>query len=341
MANRHDNRSFLDMWSKVNAPDEGFTDDGAADYWTSALVGPDILDRVIREQARKDHRQVRSFSLEENRLKNTATLDVDHAGLLKITVANTDPRKALDIARDIIFAIHQSMEEMRQLDATGRIAVYQKLLDRQRELVRESEEAVLQTQLRTGVLKIDPQAAESIIQVALLRAAVTTEGIELQWRKTQATELDPDMQRLEAKIHADQAALDAAVNASGYRGLGVTNVSDVPQATRDSMEANRTLIENQALYEALGKQLSNAQTDATRDAPMIQIVEQPELADHPTNWPAAVVLLLYLIFGFMVGCALAGLKQVYQDYKSTPTGGQRLSTLRLHWHSRTPARAAS
>jgi capsule polysaccharide export protein KpsE/RkpR len=329
------------MWAEVNAPDEGFTDDGAGDYWTSALVGPDILDRVIRMQARKQHRQVKSFSYEESRLRNAASLDVDHSGILKITVSDTDPKKALDIARDIMTAIHDSMEDMRQIDATGRIAVYQKLNDRQREIVRESEKAVLEMQRRNGVIKIDPQAAASFLQIATLRAALTTDNIELQWRKTQGTEQDPEIQLLEGKIRADQSALNAAINATGDHGPGVTDASDVPEATRESVEANRKMVENQALYEALGKQLSNAQTDATRDAPMLQIVEQPQIGDHPTNLPGVVILLGFLAFGLMVGSALAALRQVYEDYKATPVGGQRLSTLRLHWNGRTPARTAS
>jgi uncharacterized protein involved in exopolysaccharide biosynthesis len=297
------------------------------DFWTTVMKGRTITQRVVETQNLKQEYHTSLTSAAQNQLLSNTSFDADKAGLITITVKDTDPNRAAAIANAYIEAVHREMATMAVDDARQRKAFFDQQVDEERANVDKAEDDLMQVERKTGVIELGAQTSQAITQIADLRSRITLLNVQLQAMREAATDQNPEVQRIKAEISGDQAALAQAESEQGRGTIGVIGAKDVPQDTLEYIRATRDLRYHQSLYEALVKQVEAARMDEARSAPMVQIVDSAIPPDHPAGFGRSVTVILGFLLGFMVGIGLGLLRHFYWTLEQSPEGKEKMQQL--------------
>jgi uncharacterized protein involved in exopolysaccharide biosynthesis len=327
MSTRGVGASMQDLTAALSSA-EGFSFKSAEDFWTAVLKGRTISERVVTRASLMQAYHARLMSQAINVLKSRTTFDIDKAGLVSVSVRDRDPKRAAEIANDYILAMHDTMSDMAVADAQQRRIFFNQQVEDERGKLARAEDDLLQVQHKTGVIALGGQTEEAIQQIGSLRAQITSAKVQLQAMHAVATDQNPDVQRLQSQIAADEAALAQAQTQQGKAKVGDISASDVPQATLDYIAAAREVRYHEALYDALGKQVEAARLDEERSAPLVQIVDPAVPEDHPAGMGRVTLVMLGFVFGVLFGLVFATVRHFYQRLNANPAGRQKMMQLK-------------
>jgi tyrosine-protein kinase Etk/Wzc len=320
--------SIADLSSAL-ASSEGVTFKSSEDFWTSVLKGRTIGELVVKNQNLQAVYKEKRISAARQTLVSRTTFDIDRAGLIGVTVSDTDPKRAAAIANDYVASMHAVMANMALTDAAQRKIFFRQEVEKEKDALSQAEYALEETEKKTGVIVLGGQASAAIGQIESLRGRMTAANVELQSLLTAATDQNPDVQRLRSEIAADESELRKLETEDNPKpGIGNIGPSAVPAATLEYIRATRDVRYHEALFEALLKQLEAAEMDEARSAPLVQVIDPAVPADHPAGLPRSVMVIVGTILGFFFGVLAAVFRQAWRNLKASPSGRGKMDTLR-------------
>ncbi len=108
-------------------------------------------------------------------------------GLIRISVEDRDPRRAADIANGYIDQFRLQSQHLAITEASQRRLFFEQQLEQAKDNLANAEEAMKQTEQKTGVIQLDSQARALIESAASLRAQVAAKEVQIQGMRTYAT----------------------------------------------------------------------------------------------------------------------------------------------------------
>ncbi len=314
--------------SMALASSEGVSFKSSEDFWAAILKGRTIAYDVIKtfnlqqEYGKKNLTETRAM------LDRRTSIETDKAGLLNISVEDTDKYRAARIANGYVDAMHRLEDKMSLTDAGQRRLFFQRELSKEKDALGDAEFHQVEVEKKTGVIAPGGQTSEAVNQIADLRAHITEKSVELRSLQTAATDQNPEVQRLKQEIAAEQEQLKQLQDMDVIGKPGDIGPASVPSATLEYIRATREVRYHEVLYEALARQLEAARMDESRTAPVIQIVDPAVPADKHAGLPRIVYVIAAGIFGMIVGLVFAVLRQAYRNLEESPENGAKLRQLK-------------
>lgn len=255
------------------------------------LYGSKVLSKVRQRWQR--HTKI------ENGLKD---------GLLRVSVEDRDPQRAEMLVNGWVEEYKRMVSSLAVTEAQQRRLFFEQQMQQAHDALGDAEDALRETEQRTGVIQIDGQAHAMIESAAVLRGQIAAKMVEIRGLRAFAAEENPDLIRAEEELRGleDQLGL-MDVDSRGRKGDLVAPRGAITDAGLQYLRAVREVKYRETVYELLLKQYEVARVDEAREGAPVQIVDPATLPDRPSSllriWVLASSLLCALPLGFV--CAFA------------------------------------
>jgi uncharacterized protein involved in exopolysaccharide biosynthesis len=234
------------------------------------------------------------------------TSDIENGvkdGLLRISVTDRDPGRAADIANGYVDEYKKFSATIAVSEASQRRLFFEQQLSASKDNLASAEEALKQTEQKTGLIQLDGQARAVIESVAQLRAQVAAKEVQIRAMREFATDQNPDLQRVQQELSGLQSQL-------GQMGAGQNSSSGdllmpkgtVPQASLDYARKLRDVKYNETIFELLARQYEAAKIDEAKEGSLIQIVDRAIPPDKKSSPNRPLIIGGAAVVGFILAC---------------------------------------
>ena len=237
-------------------------------------------------------------------------------GLIRISVTDRDPQRALELATGWVEEYRRLTATLAVTEASQRRLFFEQQLKAARDDLTHAEDNLKQTQQRTGILEIGSQASVMIQQAAGLRAAIASKKAEIESMRQFATDQNPGMIDAQQELRTLQNQL-AAMDVSNQESSGDLTAlkGSVTQASLDYVRALREVGYRQTLYDLLLRQYEIARVDEAKEGPTVQIVNPGSVPDRPSTPHRAWIILGGAVLGLPLSLLLAIIVEIGATFR--------------------------
>src|SRR5580658_9209314 len=295
-----------------------------------ALIRRFDLLRVYRDKKMSDARK---------NLESASTILLAKEGFISISVEDKDRNRAAQIANAYVDQLRLLTQDLAMTEAGQRRLFFERQLDLAKNNLAEAEQALKETEQKTGMIQLDGQAKAIIESVVKLRALIAAKGVELRAMRLFSTEQNPDVQLGEEQLSGMRAQLalmerqsrgpgDVAGNVELPAGnvpadsvpAGSVPAGNVPEAGLQYVRKLRDVKYAETIFELLAKQYEAARLDEAKSAAVIQVVDtaiEPDRKSWPPRaWIVGIITLLGFLASFMYALTADALRQMRREPES-------------------------
>ncbi len=298
-----------------------------ADQYVAFLKSNSVEDALIdrfklMERYDAEYRQNARKTLEAN-VKIASGKD----GLITVSVDDTDPQMAADIANAHVQELTHLMGRLAVTEAQQRRQFFEKQLQQTKDKLTQAEIALKETGISGDVLKANPQSA--VAAVAALQAQVTAQEVKLGAMRGYLAESAPDFKQaltelanLRAQL-AKQSQDSSSPASSTSKGQGGDK--------GDYVSKYREFKYHETLFELFAKQYELARVDEGREGAVVQVVDAaqpPERKAKPRKALVAVVATLAAGFALLL---FVFIRNALRNASGSTETASKLAKLKASW----------
>jgi uncharacterized protein involved in exopolysaccharide biosynthesis len=249
-------------------------------------------------------------------------------GLIHISVEDRDPRRAADLANGYVDQFRDLSQHLAITEAGQRRMFFEQQLKQANQNLGDAEEALKETEQKTGLIQLDSQTRALVESAAALRAQITAKEVQIQGMQTYAT--GENAQLVEAQQELDGLRTQLAnLGGSGDSWGGL--IVPKGQMTEAGMEYVRRLRDvryDETIFEILARQFEIAKLDEAKQGALIQVVD-PAIPPDKRSFPKRTsMVIVACAAGLFVGVLVAELQAILMRLKADPEMSTKLIFLR-------------
>ena len=256
-------------------------------------------------------------------------------GLIRISVEDSDPRHAADIANGYVNQFRLQSQHIAITEASQRRLIFEQQLEQAKDNLANAEEAMKQTEQKTGVIQLDSQARALIESAASLRAEVAAKEVQLQGMRTYATGENSQVVQAQQELESMRAQL-AKLGGSGDSdsdGLIVPK-GQVPEASLENIRKLRDVKYNETIFDILARQFEAAKLDEAKQGALVQVVDPAVPPDKRSYPKRGLIVIGATVVGFFFGAFLVLMQAALRHMKKDPGASAKLVLLKSALTSR-------
>ena len=292
-----------------------------ADLYLGLLGSRSIADVVIAQFNLEKVYETKTMTETRSKLARCTQLATGKDSLIKISVEDTDAKRAAALANAYVEALYAQSNRLALTEASQRRLFFERQVEVEKNALGQAEMGLKGVQEHTGILQLNSQVEAVIRSMAQLRAEITGREVFLERLKTGETSQNPDVIREEAEIqglHAQLGSLEAK-HPQLRPGDPLIPMDRVPQAGVDYVRSLREMKYHESLFEILSKQYEVARIDEAKEAPIIQVVDRAIPADRK-SWPPRLLFIVLAIL--LSGAGACGLVILTSPDNAAGNGNQ-------------------
>jgi uncharacterized protein involved in exopolysaccharide biosynthesis len=293
-----------------------------ADQYVAFLKSNSVEDALI-ERFKLMDRYEAEFKVDARKtLEDNVKIASGKDGLITVSVDDTDPQIAADIANAHVEELTRLMSRLAVTEAQQRRQFFEGQLAQTQAKLTQADIALKETGISSDVLKANPQSA--VAAVAALQAQITAQEVKLGAMRGYLAETAPDFKQALSELAALRVQLNKqSKDSAAASGQG----SD----QGDYITRYREFKYQETLFELFAKQFEMAKVDESREGATIQVLdkaEPPELKSKPKK--ALIAVLATLATGFAL-LLFVFIRQALRNASQDPESAQKLSALQTSW----------
>jgi uncharacterized protein involved in exopolysaccharide biosynthesis len=271
--------------------------------------------------------------------KNTSVDGSGKDGLIRISVEDRDPRRAADMANGYVDQFRLQSQHLAITEASQRRLFFEQQLEQAKDNLANAEEAMKQTEQKTGVIQLDSQARALIESAASLRAQAAAKEVQIQGMRTYATGENSQVVQAQQELDSMRAQL-ARLGGSEDSASGgiIVPKGQVPEAGLEYVRKLRDVKYNETIFEILARQFEVAKLDEAKQGALIQVVDPAVVPDRKSSPKRALIVLVSTVAGFLLGILLALMAKALENVQNEPEGQERLAKLKATLFNKGSAR---
>jgi uncharacterized protein involved in exopolysaccharide biosynthesis len=243
-------------------------------------------------------------------------------GLITISVDDTDPQLAADIANAHVEELTRLLSRLAVTEAQQRRQFFEGQLAQAQAKLTQADIALKKTGISSDVLKANPSSA--VAAVAALQAQITAQEVKLGVMRGYLAETAPDFKQALNEL----AALRAQLNQQSKDGATTPGRGG---SQGDYITRYREFKYQETLFELFTKQFEMAKVDESREGATIQVLdkaEPPELKSKPKKAQTAIIATLATGFALLL---FVFVRQAMRNARQDPESAQKLTALQASW----------
>jgi len=249
-------------------------------------------------------------------LEDASSIVVGKEGFVSISVEDKDPARAPQIANAYVDELRRLTQDLAVTEAGQRRIFFERQLELAKNNLADAEQALKETERKTGLIQLDGQAKAIIESVVKLRGLIAAKEVELHAMRLFSTEQNPTLLMGEQQLSGLRTQLTLLERQSGSPGgspgsaTGNGNgddtgdahgnvqvpVGNVPEAGLQYVRKLRDVKYSETLFELLAKQYEAARLDEAKTAAVIQVLD-PAVSPDRRSWPprTAIVVIVTVL----------------------------------------------
>jgi uncharacterized protein involved in exopolysaccharide biosynthesis len=249
--------------------------------------------------------------------------------LIQISVEDKDPKRAADMANAYVEEYRRLSAHLAIGEAGQRRLFFEQQLEQTKDQLANAEEALKETEQKTGMIQLDSQARALIESAAALRAQITAKEVQLQAMRTYATGQNSDVIQAEQELDTLKAQLSKlGGNADDSEAGLIVPKGKVPQAGIEYVRKLRDVKYYETIFAILARQFEMAKLDEAREGALIQVVDPAVVPDYKSFPKRGLITLIAAGVGLFIGILVALFRDGMERLRQDPEQGERLNILR-------------
>jgi capsular polysaccharide biosynthesis protein len=306
---------------------------------TSDLLGggyelySDILrSRTVAERLIRDNDLVKTYhakNIEDAELALAALTKVRTLpeGVLLVSVQDTDPQRAANIANDYLHQLDLLNSQL-VLSSIGQERAYlEREMIKEKDALADAEVALKQVQESTSGVAPDSEASGALSALETTRAQLRAAQVRLGALLQSETESNPDVQRTHAEINTLAAQLNALEHGTASVETG-TPTSRVPEEALVYTRRLREVKFHETLFDLLEKQFEGAKQQEAKTPSIVQVLDPAIPALHKSWPPRTLYTLVGGVIGFIAGIFLVILRAFIFSYLGVDKNSKKLQQIK-------------
>lgn len=276
-----------------------------------------VADRLIEQYHLKELYRAKDRKSTEKMLASRTSLVSEKEGLIRVTVEDTDPKRAADIANSYLSELDKRNQELAITSASQQRAYFEREMVKEKNALEDAEVDLKRTQEQAGVLVPQTQALAHLNAIETTRAQIRLRQIELGSMMQGATSQNPKVIQLRSEINDLEAQLNAMEKGGGGPGVG-TPTSKVPEISLEYLRKAREVKFHETLFELLARQYELAKQEEGKTISMIQVLDKAIPPEHKSWPPRTLFCLLGLIGGAILGVIYTLAEEFFKTVTRNP-----------------------
>ncbi len=258
------------------------------------------------------------------------TFDADGKdGLIHISIEDHNPDRAAELVNGYVEQFRKLSQTLAISEASQRRIFFEQQMEQTKSKLVDAEEALKDTEQKTGMIQLDSQARALIESAASLRAQIAAREAQLEMMKSYATTENPGMTEAQHELDGLRAQLARLGGNEGDLGAGLIAPKGVlPQIGVEYLRKLRDVKYYEAIFEVLARQYELAKLDEAREGALIQTVGPANVPDRRSFPPRGLFTAGGLVFGFIIGVVLAFIGASLDHLRKDPETDAKLDFLR-------------
>ncbi len=249
--------------------------------------------------------------------------------LIRISVDDRDPKRAAEMANGYVEQFRSLSQRLAITEASQRRMFFEQELERAKNNLADAEEALKQTEQKTGLIQLDSQARALIETAAALRAEITAREVQIQGMETYAT--GENAQLVQARreldgLRAQLAKLGGSADTGGEEFIVPKGL--VPAAGLEYARKLRDVKYAETIYEILARQFEIAKLDEAKEGALIQVVDAAVAPDRRSFPKRTLMVAVSTAVGFFFGVFVALLSAGYERMLENAESCAKVARLR-------------
>jgi len=301
------------------------------DTFISILKSRTMAQDVVEQFNLKERYQAEYLSDAIKALQEATDIKVSKEGVISVTVEDTDPKLAADIANFYATNLDRLLARFGTSEASRQRAFIAEQLARAERDLHNAEEALKRFQQRHKAVNLDAQVKGEIDAIAELKGQIMASEVQLEVMRNFATEANPEVINLKKRINEMKRQLAQLQYGKGWalpsesRNPGEPRqeihlpVVSVPQVGMEFARLTRDLKVQETLYTLLLQQYEQAKIAEAKDMPTVQVLDKAVPAERKSKPKIRLNMMLAGVVSLFMGVFLAffleyveGLKQKQQ-----------------------------
>jgi uncharacterized protein involved in exopolysaccharide biosynthesis len=298
------------------------------DMYVAMLKSRTVEDAMVNHFGLMQEYHKKYLSDARMKFENKANVDGSGKdGLIHISVEDHDPKRSADLANGYVDQFRELSKNLAFTEAQQRRLFFEEQWKQANQNLADAEQALKETEQKTGLIQLDSQARALIESAAALRAQIVTKEVQIQGMQTYATGENAQLVEAEQELAGLRAQL-AKMGGSGDNPDSI--IVPKGQMTSAGLEYVRRLRDvkyYEAIFDILARQFELAKLDEAKEGAIIQVVD-PAIAPDKKSFPRrGLIVIVAAILGFIAGVTMALLSAGFQKMRLDPIIRKKLDLL--------------
>src|SRR6185437_3811335 len=289
------------------------------DMYVAMFKSQTVEDGMIQRFGLMQEYHERYLSDARKKFEGYATVDGSGKdGLIHISVEDHDPKRAAELANGYVDEFRDLSEHMAITEAAQRALFFKQQLDQANENLVKAEDALVQTEKKTGIIQVDAQARALIESAASLNAQIAAKEVQIQGIRAYATSDNAQLVRAEQELDGLRAQLAKLGGSQDVSAGGIIVPKGlVPTASLEYVRKVRDVKYYDTIFNILAQQFELAKLDEAKEGALIQVVDPatpPDKRSFPKRiWIVIGGTFVGLILGHLLALFTAGWERAREN----------------------------
>ncbi len=249
-------------------------------------------------------------------------------GLIHISVEDHDPNRAAQLANGYVDQFRGLSEHLAISEASQRRLFFEQQLEQAKDRLAGAEEAMKETQQKTGMIQLDSQARALIESAAAIRAQIAAKEVEIDSMRTFATSENAQLVQADQELRGLQEQLSKLGGSADAPGAGlIPGRGAVSEAGLEYIRRLRDVKYYETIFDILARQFEVAKLDEARQGALIQVVDVAVPPDKRSFPKRTYITIGATVLGFLLASLAAVAQEGLRRVKASPEGSRKLQTL--------------
>jgi tyrosine-protein kinase Etk/Wzc len=332
-----------------------------SDLYVGMLRSRTAEDNLIRQFDLLGAYRDRRMSDARRDLEDASSIVSGKEGFISISVEDKDRLRAVEIANAYVDQLRQLTQALAVTEAGQRRLFFERQMERAKNNLSDAEQALKETEHKTGLIQLDGQAKAIIESVVKLQGLMAEREVALRTRRLFSTEQNPDVMLGEEQLSGLRAQLTLLEKRSGGAGgsgdqnesnrnsnkddedIHNGNLNDrnqandnniqisagnVPEAGLQYVRRVRDLKYAETMFEMLTKQYEAARLDEAKTAAVIQVLDPAVEPDRSSSPKRGLIIFGAVVLGFFGSVAYVMAAEAFVEMGRDPKMEYRFHALR-------------
>ena len=289
------------------------------DMYVSMLKSRIVEDALIKRFDLMTEYQRRYLSETRKVFEKRATVEGGlKDSLIHISFEDSSPKRAAEIANAYVDQFRVLSQHLAITEAAQRQLFLEQQVVQTKGQLTDAEEAMKQTQQKTGLIELDSQARALIESAAYLRAQIGAKQVQIEGMRSYATDQNAGVKQAEQELASMRTQMEKLTGSKDTDGMIVPK-GQVTEAGLEYVRKMRDVKYYETEYALLSRQLELARLDEAKEGAMIQVVDPAYPPDKRSFPKRTLIVLISAAAGLCIGMLIALIQARFESMKRDPS----------------------